>query len=420
MQRPTLILTFLTSVVAFAADRDPVLESYIRLALLQSPVIAAAEFDRDAAAAGISAAALLQDPMLTVGLKEYPLKSEPNLPLDKFQRTGKWIGIEQNIPFPGTRGAAKEVARQDWRVRSASSHAERSLLVLEIKMAYYEWAGLRAEIELVEQSRELLATMHEQAVSAFSAGVGSLAEVLRIETDLNTMSAELANLGAMERTAIATINLSCALPPDSVSRPPLALSFLAFDVPRDTLEARMTGNNPEYAAAEFQVAMAEAELQMSRRDRYPIFRLGGEYMRRGEAHQTEEMDMLSVMGGVTLPIFSWKTGRHTIDSRAISLKRASEIREVKLNSLRLALTREFAKQRSISEQHDLYVNDIIPSGEKTHEAALSAYSTGGVDLMTALNALKTLLEFRRTEVQLTAEYMTVWSRLEQLSGERLF
>lgn len=398
-----------------AAETDPVLERYITLALTQNPSLAAARSGAEAAGEQIPQAGALPDPMLGFGVKDIDLADGP---FHSGGMTQRWISFEQAFPFPGMRGAMRDAARSEQSEMAAMADHTAVMLTADIKEMYYMWAYLRGAIELVNSNKALSRQMADLAATMIKVGRGAQSDLLRAQTQFAQFDIELAELEQLQRSAIADINICCAIPPDAQTTPPLPLEYHPIAVPYDTLWAMIQRAAPEVRASQARVQMADFEITAARKGAYPMFMLGGEYMRRGSGEMAE--NMVGVMGGVTLPLY-WKSSQGPrIQQKKIEHRRAVEDHENTVNLLHFQLTDLAAKTQSLETQIAAYETSLIPQAQQTFDAARSAYATGKVDFMTVLDSQMMLLDMRRHRLMKIADYYGAWAMLEALTGERIW
>ncbi|MBU0507610.1 TolC family protein [bacterium] len=408
----SLVILF-TSVAVQAAAGDAVLERYIELALTQNPRIAMSDRNADAAEARIPQAGSLPDPMLGFGIKDL---SADDPFLGSGEMTGRFVMLEQMFPFPGTLGAKKEMARRDYEMARAEAANERLTLTSEIAELYYKWADVRAAMELMERNKALMQQMAELAAAAYSVGMGAQSDVLQAQTQVTKIDVELAMLRQREKSLVADINICCNLPPDVITTPPLPLAYEPIHVPYDTLWGWIERDNPMIAASLAWRTAAETGVRMARKMTYPDFRVGVEYMRRGE---TMPENMISLQAGVSLPVF-WKTKQSPLmhEKRAERASAFEQHQDV-LNMTRFELTDMTAMAASLEEQIEYYRDAILPRAAQTLESARAGYTNGKVDFMTVLVSQMTLFDAERDKLARIAEYNTVWAKLFTMAARPL-
>ncbi len=426
IRQPVILCLGLVLIVtgAFAQSQlsasDPVLEQYIESALGQNPKLRAAELRRDASEQKVLPAGALSDPMLIFGLKEYPLRDDPTMQANKLERSGKWLGLEQEFPFPGIRSARREVARSEWRMQEAMAAGERAMLIAEVKILYYKWSRIRTERALLLSTVGLLQQMSAILRSEYASGMGELQKLSDTERGLAEMQAELTELAAQEAGVIAGLRARCQIPQAETMVAPAPLEVPDIEIPGDSLEALIADANPELRVSKLREAMADAEVRMADRERFPMFRLGAEYMRIADPHEPDQMSMVSLMGGVTLPVFAGSRQNPLLRSKLAERSQGTADRENAEASLQSQVDELIAMQESVREQLESYRERILPSARRAAASAELEFRAGQGELMELLDARMKTLDAERKLAGLYDAYLAAWAEIESLTGQRLF
>jgi outer membrane protein, heavy metal efflux system len=425
MRTSTLILltvgtVLLLSLATGARATDAVLQRYIDLALSQNPRIWAADHRVEAADQRISQAGALPDPLLGISLKEYPLRGAGT---DRLRMATKSVSLDQMLPWPGLRGADRRIAGADHEQTAALARNERVMLSLDVKTMYHEWQRVRAELVLVDSSRYLLEEIATQTRSAYAAGVGNLSDLLRAQTELSKLEAMRADLIAMQKKAVADLNVCCQLPLDFMTTPPSPLEFRPQDYNIDSVMARVTADSPELQAADLRETMANLAVKSARLQARPGLSVGVEYMRRdvespaSGGSQWETDNMISLMGGITLPVFRRSKQDRLITQRQREASQAADERSVVFNDLHLAVSKALADLAAQREQIELYRDRILPQASATLDAALAGYAGGKVEFMVLLSSDLNVIDLSREQARRIAAYATAQARIQAAMGE---
>lgn len=390
------------------------MERYLELALTQNPAIAVAKAQADAYAQMPIQESALPDPMIGFGVRD--LGSTESL-LDRTEMTSRWISLEQEFPFPGTLGRKRDRAQAMQRMSEAMFDETKSMLIADVKEIYFEWSYLRLTMDLLGETKALMEQSLVQALESYRVGMGTQSDIFRAQTELARIENEFSDLAQMERRAIADINICCNLPPDKVTQLPSPLSDSRVDISFDTLWSWIQEKNPELRAASARRDAAESDRALARRMRYPMFRFGAEFMRRGIDHPENAM---SFMGGVTLPLYWSKRQNPMVTQKTLELEQ-NELALIDVsNQLRFKLTDYTAKVKSLAEQIARFDSLIIPQAEQTFSAAKAGYIAGKVDFMDVLSSQMLVAEMKRERAMKTAEYLQTWAMIEGLTGRRVF
>ena len=160
------------------------LPALVREALDRNPEIQMVGRRVEARRARVPQAGALPDPMVMYGVM-----NEGN-PLP-FQTLGKadfsevYIGVSQDIPFPGKRGLRERVARAEVSVEELALEATRRRIAAQVAAAFYELYAVQAAADVVEQNRALLEQLTSVASTRFSVGEGTQHDVLNAQVELS-------------------------------------------------------------------------------------------------------------------------------------------------------------------------------------------------------------------------------------------
>ncbi len=150
-------------------------------------------------------------------------------------------------------------------------------LSLHAEMAadYFELRGLDAQIKLLTATVTDLERQLDLTQQLFAGGIGTEADIAQAKTQLETVRAQLIDVGvarAQYEHAIGTI-ANLKLPEFSIPPSPLDLTLpkVPLGVPSQLLERR-----PDIAAAERRAAAANAQIGIAVSAFYPTIGLGGQ------------------------------------------------------------------------------------------------------------------------------------------------
>jgi NodT family efflux transporter outer membrane factor (OMF) lipoprotein len=185
------------------------------------------------------------------------------LPVDLAYQADVWGAIRRSV------SADAAVAQ------ATAAQLENARLSFQAELAadYFQLEGIDAERRLLAATVASYERSVELARNRFEGGVATLADVALATTQLETARAQAADLGiarAQFEHAIAVLTgaspATVSLPDSPVQTPP---PLVAVTLPAELLERR-----PDIAAAERQVAAANAQIGVARAAFYPTLTLG--------------------------------------------------------------------------------------------------------------------------------------------------
>ena len=357
-------------------------EETLEAAISGQPQVRTSELRLDARREIAEAADELPDPQLRGGICNLPVTG-PDI-LDPTMMTMVEIGIEQDFPNLAERRARAGIASADIDFASAQLAHARHMARLGAGRAWISLAyAQRADLVVGEALDEIerLVPLARSSVAAGTARPGESLEirraVLEVEDARTRVAAEREAAQARLARFIGAENAvaSGEIPPVDIQAERL----------RATLEY-----NPEIILAAAQVRQAEAAIDLARSDLRPDFSVGVSYGVRKRQYG----DLFSVMGTVTLPLFSKKRQEPRI---AAARSEAAAAREAQLDELR-ALEAQFeadlAAWRSAYRQWQRATEELLPLAESRAELERASFAAGRAELLDVIEAIKALALLR--------------------------
>lgn len=322
------------------------------------------------------------------------------------------VRLSQSFPWFGTLNARGDAARYAADATLSRFYAQRDHVFKTVKKAYYEYAHLRARLEVTESQTEILEYMEDVERSRFSLGGSGQHDLLRVQIERDKIDDR--RLELLQLRAVLSTNLARAL--GRYSDPELSWPqpLGPVDTPptRDVVLAEIRADNPQLLALAAQSESREANIEIARKKAYPDFTLGFEGMAR-----KKDADFLSVILSFNIPIWRGKVRAGIAEARY-------QQDAVEHGTEDLAQTLERAAIRALFDFQDaqrranLFTESLIPKASQTYESLQSAYSLGtsGVALIDLLESVNALLEFELEGRRATRDMHIAAAELEMLMG----
>ena len=387
------------------------LASLIREAAERSPALAAARSRVLAAEATPSQAEALPDPLVTVSyqnesLTDWTFGHSP----DSFL-SFSWT---QELPYSGKREAAGEVARSEITVSQRRLDRIWLETVAGIKRAYADLYRIDRTATILSESRELLRSFLDTARARYEVGEGILENVLKAQTEITKLDADLAKL-VQERASAAALLIALAGRRDDAAAGPV------LDLPETSplpdvadLEKEALARSPEILEMEAAARREEARLDLARRQLKPDLMWGASYANRGE------LDPM-IMGtfGVRLPLSrNSKQVQGIIQARHEAEAAGHEVESARLRLL--AEIRDLAARAArAGTLSRLFAEGVLPQARSALDSAAAAYGVGRADFLTLLEDFRTLLSYEIDHETQRAERVSALAALEPLTGRAL-
>ena len=311
-----------------------------------------------------------------------------------------------------------EAARENAQASAADMASVDLSLHAEMAVDYFQLRGLDSETKLLTATIADLERQLDLTQRLMAGGIGTEADVAQARTQLETVRAQLVDIGvarAQYEHAIGTIaNLSLptfTIPPSPLD---LALPKIPVGVPSQLLERR-----PDIAAAERRTAAANAQIGIAVSAFYPNITLSGtggfESMHGGTWLQGPSA-LWSLGGQATELLFDagqrhalTDQARHTYEAQAAayrnSIFQAFNDVEDQLSGLRILESEAGVEQRAVE------------SAQHSYDISNQRYKGGVTSYLEALTAEATLLQNQRTAIDLqTRQFVSSVGLVRSLGG----
>lgn len=437
----------------------PELAAYLEEAAKNNPQLRAKHAAWQAAMQRIPQAKSLKDPMFSYGQF---LQSEVSRAR---------IMISQKFPWLGTLRARGDKAAAEADAVLQEFFDLRNTIFANTKQVYYEYAFLAERAEIAEAQLALLDYMEDVVESKLALGLANQDELLRVTISQDQLNDRLAAYKSERPVLAARLNALLGRDTSEELPWPGGIAMPAAPPEPEALMAQIAAN-PSLAAAEQRIEGARTAVELARKEGYPDFTLGLEYVSISKPRQIRPdrpfpatlnaanrlaTNLGAAAGGAPLnPImtgidlyalstadepFSYSDGGE--DNIMLSLtmnvpiwrkKVRAGIAEAELmesskryEKHRTRLAIETAAHQALFTAKDakrryaLYSDSLIPQAEQSYESLLSQYSApgGGADFLDVLGGVDKLLLFELEKAHALFDWRRGMAELEYLAGGSL-
>jgi len=311
------------------------------------------------------------------------------------------LSATQMFPWFGTLHA-----QEDWATVEARAIFERiAALELELKYridnAYFTLYELSASQGILQENVELLQALKELAESKVASGTASLADVLRLELQIDAYAQRIRLLENRKRKPQAEINqiLFRDLATPIVVQDTLSLALLPLD--RDSLLNEVRSTHPMLRMYELQQQAAEAAIRVNTLQGRPAFGIGVDYFNTGPRTdafpEQNGRDAFQVRATLSIPLYR---GKYEAREREERLRiEALEARKLEmLSQFEASIEMAFADYAEARLDLDLFERQI----QTTHaaieilEASYASQAQGFDELLRLEGAL---LDYQLKQLQ---------------------
>jgi outer membrane protein, multidrug efflux system len=320
----------------------------------------------------------------------------------------------------GKQRQALSAADADLAQTRENLHAVQVSLAAEVASAYVTLRSSEAQLDVVNRSLSTRQETLQLTQWREQAGTG---DALDSQQAISSLEQARASIPSLQQTVTQTRNqlaLLCgrtsgALDTLLATAGPLPATpaQIAAGIPAETLRQR-----PDVRAAEYGVQAAAARTSSARRERLPSLTLSGsigvEALKAGKLFDPQTV-VSSVLGSLTAPIFDAGRIRNTITIQSEQEKQSliayestvlTALSEVE-NAL-VAVSRNAERLATLQR--------AAAAARSAESLASLQYQAGQVDLLTVLDAQRTLLSLEQQVVSTNADELTAHIQLYKALG----
>lgn len=465
-----IAIVLIMGFTAFQAQAQS-LEDYLLEAAANNPGLRASFNDYLAAVERTPQAGSLPDPEATFGIFTKPMET-----LMGDQRAE--ISLMQMFPWFGTLGARQDEASKMAKARYEAFREVKSGLFYKVKETWYNLYLVEEQIRLQEQNLAIMQSLERIALVKFSGGGtaqmegpstnratgaqaqtsksgmgsmsdassaksgqtsapqamnpmpqsgmgsgGSMTDVLRVQMEIKELENALAFLNDSKAPLAAEFNRLLNRPAESETHAPDTLTRRELPAARIALFDSAIANSPMirmYAAEE---EAFSAQKKMARKEGYPMFGLGFNYMifskqNTGEAGMDMSgRDMIMPMVSVTIPIF--RNNYNAKVKEAEMSGNAAKFRQEAAESKLASDWKEALKSLDDAERRIAHYNEQQELAGQTIRLLTTAYSGQGSDFEEVLRMQTQMNDYKLKAVQAVVEQNIAAAWIEMLASTGL-
>ena len=421
-----------------AATAQADVDSLVARALAVHPAIRAAEARTEATRRGAVSAGVLPDPMLMLGIQNYPLGEEEGM-RGRDPMTMRMVGVGQTLPYPGKLSLRRQVAERELAAAQAALLATRQQIARDVKDAYYELAFLDRALEIVERNRAVLANLIRLTEARYGVGSVSQQDVLKARVEASRLAETAVSLTEQRRAALARLNGLLDQPSEMpVAGPTVPADIARAAVADSTREIRFVSaalgaraadsplpplaelqelairENPEIREHEAAIAAQVARIELARKEYLPDFDLSVQYGQR-----PGRPDMLTALISIPIPLQKGRKQDQLVAEAGAQLAQLEAQHLAMQNEIRAEvaqLASELERQRA---QLALYVKAVLPQSRASLASATASYQVGKVEFLSVLDDQATLFGYETDYFRVLSEFARTVAELERVVGREI-
>jgi len=404
-----LLFTFHFSLSYTAYTKELILGDLVEEALKNSPELLVSETKVAASGFRIPQAKSLPDPMFMFGyqnegFRRFTLGDEPDA-MGMFS-------LSQMFLFPGKRALKGEMATKDMESFKDMYKATQLKVIATVKQLYYELFLANKSIDILKETTEFFSRIEDAASARYSSGMGSQQEVVMAQTEKYMLIEKETMQKQKIETVTGMLNTTIGRDASSPLGRPVDPPQTPYAFSLEELIRKAKKDSPEIRSREKMVEAADAKVKMAQKEYYPDFTIGANYYPRTKGLT----DMASLTATINIPIFyKTKQDQAVLEAKANQLgaKRELASTEYMLSS---AIRENYSMAQTGEKLMTLYKEGVSPKIRQDFQLALSGYTIGKIEAITAISRLKALLD---TELLFWGQYVErekAIARLDALTG----
>jgi len=409
------VLAAMAGVSALRAEQPAAnpADQFLAEALVTNPGIESTRLEWAAMAEMPEVVASLPDPMVSYGYYFTSVQTRVGAMRQRF-------GISQKIPFPGKLGTAKARSAADaqvafWKFRGAMRDvfAQGRTLLADLYRADEAIVILRDQEALLRKSAA-------SAKALVETNQGSLANIIRADVAAEEISTRIAQIDA-ERTGIVArmAALRGIAEPDAAitryTQPELPPLPSLVELMKWSIEA-----NQELKAAQAAISRDELAVRAAALEYYPDVTFGFDYTILDSSTvmpDTPDNGSDPIMGTVAVNVPIWWDKLGAQKRSATARLGSSQARRAQLAAdVSANVQAAYAMARTMREQRDRYIREILPQARQAWESTISGYGSGTVSLTDLLDVQRAYLTAEIGRIDRTAGYLRAFAELERAVG----
>ena len=390
------------------------LPSLLEYARSHNPELAAMMREADAAALRVQPAGALPDPVLRVELENinnYGNGGGFSVLPNKVGET-KYT-LMQQLPFPGKRELRRTAASGDAQQAQARAQATWVEQAMKLRTAFAQYYLASRNERITQELLDLVGRMEQIAQARYAGGLAPQQDAIRAQLEQTAMRAELIGLANEKRQLQARINALLGRMPGSALAEPAVLPPVRADLNQADLVERARSGSLNVKAESARLQAAQANRDLTFRNRYPDFNVGLSPTQMGSRITT-----WGIMVEVNIPL--QQRTRRSQESEAAAMVEAARSRaEAAANQAAADVEEQLSGLEAARRNESLIAMRRLPQSELVLQSAIAAYESGRVDFATLLDAQRQTRTARLELLKAQAEAQVRLAEIERTLGEPL-
>lgn len=412
MGRAILLVPLLASGLSAQGERAD-LKDLLAEALNNNPEVVAAQKRYEASRQRPSQVSSLPDPMFSPGYNSSG-RPWPGAGLGKEVTSNIGVMVSQEIPFPGKRKLAGDMAVKESEAEWQQYQQIKLSVVSRIKQAYYRRAYAFSTVDVLTVNLDLLRKFLRITEARYAVGKAAQQDIFKAQTQISILETKRVQLEREKRAREAEINSLVNRAPGSPLGRPGDLKMTDLPTGLQELYSAARENSPMLKRDEKMIQRAEVAVNMARKEYYPDFTLNGAYYNMGGMSP-----MYMFRADFKIPLYYFRKQRAAVTEQSQTLAQSRKLYEATNQSLHYRIQDDYLMAETASQLVKLYDQAVIPQARLALESSLSSYETGSVDFLTVFMNYTTVVEYQMNYYDELQNFHLALARLEEMTARPL-
>ncbi|MCP4216429.1 MAG: TolC family protein [bacterium] len=332
------------------------------------------------------------------------------------------IGIKQMFPWFGKLKLRAKIASQAADAAKQQYEMLKLELFYKIKKAYAQYYFLGRSMAILRENITLLQFLERVAETKYKAGSTPYATMLRTRVEVDKLNLRLLDTEESLTPVATELNALLNRGFDTPFPVPQDLPATSPDISIAQLKQWVAQNNPALKSLDFMTAKAQTNIKLAKKNLYPDFGLGLEYMFTASVDMGGMMssgkDPLAAMASLKIPLWFKKNKAAINQANALHRAAVEQKKEVN-NNLTVRLEKIVFSFNKAKRKMKLYKESLLLKAEQALNVTRSAFEAGEASFADYIDSQRTLLSFQLEYERAKTEHMQQAARLEMLAGRTL-
>lgn len=323
------------------------------------------------------------------------------------------LGVSQLFELGGKRFKRIRAANLDVDVAAWDREAARVRVVSNTAQAFVDVLASQDRIEILGELQAVAESLKTTVSERVKSGGATVVDVQRAQIEVTRAKAQLREENAT--LAVARRRLANNWGANAADFSSVKGDLTSSDhVPTAGQINAALDSNPDVARWAEEMVQREAVLDLERAKAIPDLTLTAGARRVEDSDDTGAVLQFSV----PLPLFNRNQGNiAAAQARLLKARHEGLAARVEVNAV---LLEAYSRLVASSERLKALEKEILPSAKELSDATSKAYPTGGSDLLSVLDAQRTVYSTRLEIVNASAEFQKAKVQIEALTGRALY